>query len=433
MAFVFNPATGKFEQRRTPANQNDGKGKSGTTSAPARTTTATTTVPNQNNPNRAAGPPAPGQGYPLKKTVSTPQGPPAPGQGPVPAGTGSTSTLDDIYGQIGKVQDDAAFILNETGSSPDSAWFETRLLPINIAINERERLLKEASERAEKEAAARVSAARNAAERAAAEQERQRAIRAGQRAEADLKTEAARIKQEAIERIAGLYDPMQTRSQTELEQSLRDVSSAFSNAEAQIRGAGDVFAQSFQPGTAYEGVPFATYNVSDNPLLAALQQQGAGTGEVEAATNLARQSAEQSSSLEKWAASQLGTSQKNYEEAMRRASTGGVTAALQNLSARRPQVEEGIRSDYRKILDELARERATAETEAGSDYDAAIAAANKIKADTLTEYGQLPKKPKPEEKPKNKPNTGKAGGKGTTTPVVNPNKPKNTPKAGGKK
>jgi heme-binding NEAT domain protein len=122
--------------------------------------------------------------------------------------------------------------------------------------------------------------------------------------------------------------------------------------------------------------------------------------------------------LEKWASSQLGTSQKNYEEAMRRASSGGVTAALQNLAARRPEVEFGVQSDYRKILDELARERAQAEAEAGSAYDEAVAAANQLKAETTSKYAPAKPKPKPKEQP----------AKGSTPKNTTPARPGSKPR-----
>lgn len=415
MAFVFNPATGKFEQRKQ--NQSGTGQQQQQPAAPKSKgglNPKTQAQRNVGGKTVAAGPPAPGGELPPVYTPPTPAGPAYRGQMPPMATPGISSTLDEINADIAKVADAAkAYKDGNYGEDPPASWYELQLLPIQNAINERERLIKEQTDRAEKEAAARAASARSAAARAAAEQERQRAIAAGAKAVNDLKSEAARIKKDAIERIAGLYDPMQTRSQDELTASLTNVANAFANAEQQVRSAGTAFAESFQPGTAYEGVPFAAYSVADNPLLAALQQQGAGTGEVEAATGLARQSAEQSSALEKWAASQLGTSQKNYEEAMRRASSGGVTAALQNLAARRPQVEAGVQSDYRKILDELARERATAETEAGSAYDEAIATANQMAAKTLAEYGKVPQEDK---KKKQQPATTKPKVNQGTTP-----------------
>jgi hypothetical protein len=412
MAFVFNPATGKFEQRKS--NQT-GAGQQGPVAPKSKGGLDPKTQAKRGVDGKivGAGPPGPDGSLPPLNTPAVPAGPAHNGKMPGPATPGISSTLDVINADIARVADDAAKYKEVNGEDPPASWYQVQLLPIQTAIDERERLITAQTERAEKDAAARAAAARSAAARAAAEQERQRAVAAGAKAVADLKGEAARIKKDAIERIAGLYDPMQTRSQDELTASLTNVANAFANAEQQVRAAGTMFSESFQPGTAYQDVPVATYNVADNPLLAALQQQGAGTGEVEAATGLARQSAEQASALEKWAASQLGTSQKNYEEAMRRASSGGVTAALQNMAARRPQVEEGVRSDYRKILDELARERATAETEAGSAYDEAIATANQMAAKTLAEYGKVNEGKKKKQQPV-APNT--SNKKGTTTP-----------------
>lgn len=405
MAFVFNPATGKFEQRKSNPT---GTGQQGPTAPKSQGGLDPKTQARRGVGGKivGAGPPAPDGSLPPVAPSTTPLGPAYQGKMPGAATPGISSTLDVINADIAKVADDAAKYKEVNGEDPPASWYQVQLLPIQTAIDERERLITAQTEKAEKAAAARVAAARSAAAKAAAEEERKRAVAAGAKAVADLKSEAERIKTDAISRIAGLYDPMKTRSEDELKQSLANVSTAFTNAENQVRAAGTQFAESFQPGTAYEGVPFATYNVADNPLLTALRQQGAGTGEVEAATTLARQSAEQASALEKWAAGQLGTSQKNYEEAMRRAASGGVTAALQDLAARKPQTEESVRSDYRKILDELARERATAETEAGSAYDEAIATANQMAAKTLAEYGKV----KDDKKKKQQ-----SAGKGTTT------------------
>lgn len=414
MAWGFNPVTGKFEQRKS--NQS-GTGQQQPTAPKSKggLNPATQMKRTVGGVDVGAGPPAPGGALPpvakprqnvAKVDTSGPQaGPAMPKDYVVPA-----SYWDE---QIKAIQDEAYAYNHDaegniTGDPPPAAWYELKLLPINIQLEERQRRLKEINEQRERDAAAAAAAARGAAAKAEAERERVRAIRAGRQAEANLRSEAERIKGEAIKRIAGLYDPIQTRSEDELKRSLSDVATAFSNAETQVRGAGTMFAESFKPSEAYQDIPVASYQVADNPLLAALQQQGAGTGEVSAATGLARQSAEQASALEKWAAGQLGTSQKNYEEAMRRASSGGVTAALQDLATRRPVVESGIRSEYRKILDELARERASAEAEAGSDYDAAIAAANKLRADTTANYAKVgPKqKTKPKANQKPKPNTG---------------------------
>jgi hypothetical protein len=304
--------------------------------------------------------------------------------------TKSTSAKS-IADMIDDIALSASAYYDQTGVQPTAAWYELNMLPISIKLDADAAAVKKAEADAERRANAAIAAAKTAAEKAAAEKERIRAINAGRQAEKFLREQAENVKTSATERIANLFDPMVAGSEEEKARMLESVGTAFDNSINQVKTAQEQFAANFKPSTAYEGAPVATYSVADNPLLAALQSQGAGTAEVGAATDYARQSAQQTSDLEKWAMSQLNVGQQNYGSAVQNAAQQGTMAGLQQLAARRPEVEAGISKQQQAFLDELNRERAQQTGAADEKYQDLIAEANKIAAGTTADYGNLPK------------------------------------------
>lgn len=374
----YNATTGKYESK-TPV------GTQGTQSRPA-------------NPRATA----PMQRLPETKTTSTTPtptptpsgsrrpaaGPPSPVTGAYPTVAKPTQTYEQI---INKINDAAKAYFEDVGSYPTSSWYELQMLPITIKMDADAAAVKKATADAERRANAAVAAAKTAADKAAAEKERIRAINAGRQAEAFLRTQAQDIKDRTMTRISELYAPMEAKSKEQYDAILAGVDTAFTNAEQTVKTAQEQFTANFKPSTAYEGAPVSTFSVADNPLLAALQQQGAGTAEVSAATDYARQSAQQTSDLEKWAMSQLNVGQQNYGSAVQNAAQQGTMAGLQQLAARRPEVVAGVSTEQQGFLDELARQRSKDEADAGSEYDKLITEANKIAAGTTADYGNLPK------------------------------------------
>jgi hypothetical protein len=406
MSLKYNPTTGKYESRTPTTGQGSqsrplsGREKNAAAlaaraSAPTRTAPATSTPPPTGG--RAAGPPSPVTGaYP------------------------TTAKPTQTYEQMIQAISDEAFAYQEaTGAAPTGAWYELKMLPITIKMDSDAAAVKKAQADAERRANAAVAAAKTAADKAAAEKERIRAINAGRQAEAFLRTQAQDIKDRTMTRISELYAPMEASSKEQYDAILAGVDTAFTNAEKTVKTAQEQFAANFQPSTAYQGAPVATYSVADNPLLAALQSQGAGTAEVAAATDYARQSAQQTSDLEKWAMSQLNIGQQNYGSAIQNAAQQGTMAGLQQLAARKPEVVAGISTEQQNFMNELAKERSKAEAGAGSEYDKLITEANKIAAGTTADYGNLPKEEKPVVTPKvTSKATPKAAPKAETKPVV---------------
>jgi hypothetical protein len=156
-----------------------------------------------------------------------------------------------------------------------------------------------------------------------------------------------------------------------------------------ITDAGEQYTQSFKPSVGYTA-PVTTLNVADNPLIASLQQQGAGTEQVQAATNLAQQTAGATSDLQKWAMSQLGVGQQNYESATQNANAQALAAALQNLATRKSQVGTSFQSDYQTQLDKIAADSAAAQNTSDTNIEKLITEAANIRAKTIAETGPTP-------------------------------------------
>ena len=418
MAFRMNPVTNKWE--RVPAQ---GKGqpspataKTPTVNLPQATRVAATAKPQRITP-------------PVVRSVSTtkpsgvPSGVPANASGDFgpqlsetrPTVPSQPDPQAGINAMWQAVYDEAdAYKAGNFGEDPPAGWWSARIAPIEAAQKRLDATTKSKGD----------GGASDRAKAAQAEAERIRKVKGGREGEAFLREQAATRKEEMLKRVAELYDPLKTKSAEDLKTVLQSASDAFDLAETQVGEAQTNFQQQFKPSTAYEGVPVSTFNVADNPLLAALQSQGAATGEVQAETDYARQSAQATSDLEKWALGQLNVGQQNYGSAIQNAAQMGTMAALQQLGGRRADVKTGIQQQFTDALAELGK----AEVGAKGDVDTAIAdiisKADELRANTTADYGMLPSEvKKPEEKKQPvapKPVVPKpAGPKGSTNkPVV---------------
>ena len=216
-----------------------------------------------------------------------------------------------------------------------------------------------------------------------------RARAAGESAATFLESSAASQKATADKRIEDLYGGLQTSAKDRLDLMLKQLETDTATAEKSVTGAGEQFTKSFKPSVGYTA-PVTTLNVAENPLLAALQQQGAGTEEVQAATNLAQQTAGATSDLQKWAMGQLGVGQQNYEAAVQNANAQALQAALQNLATRKSQVGTSFQSDYQTQLDKIAADQASAQSTSDAEIQRLITEAADIRAKTIAETGITP-------------------------------------------
>jgi hypothetical protein len=387
MAFKFNPATGKFEV--VPSQD---KGNSPVTGLPGVTNKKTTPTPKGMpgvtvKPKKDESPYGEGQGTyggvslpNPNPTVLPPNYPPA---APAVAGPPAPSTAGQqpdgqsiINSMWQSLYDEAVVYRGIYGEEPPASWWSARTTPI---------------EAAQKRLDASAKSTGDGGKAAKEEAERIRSIKGGREGEAFLREQAVTRKAEMLKRVAELYDPQETKSAEDLKTVLQSASDAFDLAEKQVGTAQEQFTKNFKGSTAYEGAPVSTFNVADNPLLAALQSQGAGTGEVQAATDLARQSAQSSSDLQKWAMSQLNTGQQNYGSAVQNAAQMGTMAALQQLGGRRADVKTGIEQQFADALAKIGAERTGSESKVDESIADIISKADEIRAKTTADFGTLPK------------------------------------------
>ena len=233
----------------------------------------------------------------------------------------------------------------------------------------------------------------DAENRAAARQDaleavaRVRGIRGGEAAAQVFESAAGKRTLEGLQRIKELYDPMSQMANDEFATQLDLLSKDFETARGQVQGAGEDFLKSFVDSVAYQNVPITTLEAPTNPLLAALQSQGAGTGEVQAVSDFAKQFATSTSDLGKWAASQLNVGQQNFDVASKRAATGATTAALQGLAGQEPRIKAGMQADLNKRLQDIALQRAQAQESVYARQRDMEDRAAAIRAETLAKYG----------------------------------------------
>jgi len=216
-----------------------------------------------------------------------------------------------------------------------------------------------------------------------------RARAAGESAAAFLESSAASRKATADKRIGDLYGGLQTSAKDRLDLLLNQLQTDTAAADKSITDAGEQYTKSFKPSVGYTA-PVTTLNVAENPLLAALQQQGAGTEEVQAATNLAQQTSGATSDLQKWAMSQLGVGQQNYEAAAQNANAQALQAALQNLATRKAQIGTSFQSDYQTQLDKIAADQAAAQSSSDTEINKLIDEAANIRSKIIVETGTTP-------------------------------------------
>lgn len=382
MGFVYDRNLGKFVVK-----PRDTKATPPTLGPPAPTTTvpkaSTTTTPRASTTTvtapRATVTPttaSPKNTSPSTTQVTTPR---------------VTVTDAQIAAMWQKMYEDAAVYTATYGQDPSAGWWDARMKQIGIAQDAVDKANKDAADKTKAQTASSAAAAKSKAEADAKELERQRNIRGGREAEAFLRQQADTRKAEMLKRVAELYDPLKTKTNEDLTRTLQAASDAFDAAEGQVRAAGEDFTKSFTPSKAYSEIPLSTYTTAANPLLAALQQQGAGTGEVTAATEAANQFMAQQSALEKWAAGQLNVGQQNYDTAVQQSAKGGLAAALQGLAGRRADVKTGIEQQFADALSKISQERTAATGDVDKTIADIVAKADEIRSSTTGQYGELPR------------------------------------------
>lgn len=230
----------------------------------------------------------------------------------------------------------------------------------------------------------------SAADKALADaQERRRRYFAGLDAATALETQGKSAAQKALDAIKGIYDPQQADVETQRTTQLQLLADAISGGQADISKAEADFLKSIVAPTAYQDVPFVGLSQEQNPLLAALQAQGAGTAEVQSQRELDAQLANALKGLSERAATQTQRADEAYFQALKNAGIGASLAGRTYLSQRQPEISAGIESQFADLASKLRAERAGKEADVEAQLQKAIADAIKTRAETTADFGPL--------------------------------------------
>ena len=204
-------------------------------------------------------------------------------------------------------------------------------------------------------------------------------------------TRAGTAKTDAMKRLADLYDPQTAALGTQKQEQLNFLQQVLGQAGTDINASEQNFLSNLRNPTAYNDVPLINMPQQQNALMAALQSQGADTGQV------AAQSASDASmnnfmqQLLSRSNQQYGNAQTNYVDALRNAGMGAAKSGRDYLALEQPRLQSGINTKYSDLAAQLAADRAKAEADTQTAYEKAMADAAALKVDAGTKYPQKPK------------------------------------------
>jgi len=230
----------------------------------------------------------------------------------------------------------------------------------------------------------------SAADKALADaQERRRRYFAGLDAAAALEAQGKTAAQQALDALAGIYDPQLSDVESQKAKQLQLLADAISQGKTDITDAEAKFLESIVAPTAYENVPFVGLPQEQNPLLAALKAQGAGTAEVESQRALDEALANSLKSLSERSAQQLSQADKNYFTALKNAGMGVSQAGRTYLGQRQPEIQASLESQFSDLANKLRTARAESEANIQEQLQKTIAEAIKTRGETTADYGPL--------------------------------------------
>lgn len=168
-------------------------------------------------------------------------------------------------------------------------------------------------------------------------------------------------------RITDLYDGLDESAKTQFDSNIDQLNKDLAQGADTMNAAGKSFADNFQGSTAFEGVPVQQFETGANPLIGALQAQGAGTSEVDAAIASENQGMKGTADLQKWMIGQLNTGSKNFDSSVKNASSAALAANLQDLTARGTTIKGGMTRDYTNAKNANASARSAEESDAARE------------------------------------------------------------------
>lgn len=181
----------------------------------------------------------------------------------------------------------------------------------------------------------------------------------------------------AYNNIAGIYanqgaqtdalygsqlEDLPSRRQADLDALLQAVAAG----QGQISGAENQFLSSLVTPTAYSNVPLVDLSTTQpvNPLMGALQAEGANTAGVTGQSAMDAQLAAQYAQLARQSAGQLNVGAQNYMNALRNAGTGAAAAGRQQLATGQTAYQNQINAKYSDLANQLAMQRLQAQQDA---------------------------------------------------------------------
>jgi hypothetical protein len=213
--------------------------------------------------------------------------------------------------------------------------------------------------------------------------------------------------EKALDALRELYAPQETALGTQRQSQIDLLKSVLGQSAADIKTGEENFISGIRPTTAYTDLPLTALPQQQNALIAALQSQGAGIGEVQAQQASDEALNQFTRQLLQRSAAQYGDVQQNYLNSLVNAGRGASQAGRDFLSLEKPRLESGIQSKYDELLASLAGERASAESDVQTRLQDALDEAAKVRVGATEKY-PMAKAPVVPEAPTTPPDT--AGG-----------------------
>lgn len=220
-------------------------------------------------------------------------------------------------------------------------------------------------------------------------QERRRKLQAALAGSTSMEEQSRSASQQALDAIKGIYDPQEADVETQRVKQLQLLADAISGGQSDISKAEADFLRDIVAPTGFKDVPFVGLSQEQNPLLAALQAQGAGTAEVESQRALDAQLANALKGLSERSATQSQASEQAYFEALKNAGRGASLAGRTYLAQRQPEIGAGIESQFADLASKLRTERAGREADVQSTLNDALAQIIADKAKAESDYGPI--------------------------------------------
>lgn len=203
---------------------------------------------------------------------------------------------------------------------------------------------------------------------------------------ANYESTAKTASEKALEALADLYAPQESSLTTQRQNQLDLLKQVLGQSTADIAAGEQQFVSGVRPTSAYTDLPLTALPQQQNALIAALQSQGAGTGEIQAQQASDAALNDFTKQLLQRSAAQYGDVQQNYLNSVINAGRGASQAGRDYLSMQKPQLETSIGSEYDKLLASLRSERAGAESDVQTRLQDALNEAEKARIEAATKY-----------------------------------------------